>query len=150
MAKYNIIKTMEDKAGFIADNMELEYDGLDYDGVLLFTIWIDKTIYSVSDHEGYSVFFERYYEASNYAEDLIETLIILKDDFDENETLTLRLAKNHISFSETIRGDDIDSGRLSDLFDDNAFNEVEFITNAEIVIRDRSVKETFVEMEGGE
>lgn len=150
MAKYNIIKTMEDKAGFIADNMELEYDGLDYDGVLLFTIWIDKTIYSVSDHEGYSVFFERYYEASNYAEDLIETLIILKDDFDENETLTLRLAKNHISFSETIRGDDIDSGRLSDLFDDNVFNEVEFITNAEIVIRDRSVKETFVEMEGGE
>ena len=150
MAKYNIIETMDDKADFIAGNMELEYDSIDYDDVILFTCRFDKTIYSVSDHEGYSVFFERYYEASNYVEDLLETLIILKDDFDENETLTVRLAKNHISFSETIRGDDIDSGSLSDLFDDNAFNEVEFITNTEIVIHDGSIKETFVEMKGGE
>lgn len=141
---------MDDKADFIAGNMKLEYGGLDYDGVLLFTIRIDKKIYSVSDHEGYSVFFERYYEASNYAEDLIETLSILKDDFDENETLTMRLTKNHISFSETIRGDDIDICRLSDLFDDNVFNEVEFITKAEIVMRGGSIKETFVEMKGGE
>ena len=150
MAKYNIIKTMADKADFIASNMELEYDSIDYDDVILFTCRFDKTIYSVSDHEGYSVFFERYYEASNYVEDLLETLIVLKDDFDENETLTVRFAKNHISFSEIIRGDDIDSVNLSDLFDANAFNEVEFITNTEIVIRDRSIKETFVEMKGGE
>ena len=150
MPKYNILETIEDKACFIANNMELEYEDIDFDGVLLFTIRIDKTIYSVSDHEGYSVFFERGYEASNYAEELIETLIILKDDFDENETLTMRLAKNHISFSETIRGDDIDSCNLSDLFDDYVFNEVELITNTEIVIRDGSVKETFVEMKGGE
>lgn len=150
MPKYNILKTMDDKAGFIAANMEIEYDGIDFDGVLLFTIRIDKTIYSVSDHEGYSTFFERYCEASNYAEDLVETLIILKDDFDENEVLTIRLAKNHISFSETIRGDDIDSCNLGDLFDDYVFNEVEFITNAEIAIRDGSVKETFVEMKGGD
>lgn len=150
MPKYNILATTEDKACFIANNMELEYEDIDFDGVLLFTIRIDKTIYSVSDHEGYSVFFERYYEASNYAADLIETLTILKDDFDENETLTMRLTKNHISFSETIRGDDIDSYNLSDLFDDYVFNEVELITNTEIVIRDGSVKETFVEMKEGE
>ena len=150
MPKYNIIKTMEDKASFIADNMELEYEGIDFDGVLLFTVRVDKTIYSVSDYEGYSVFFERYYEASNYADDLIETLIILKDDFNENETLTMGLAKNHISFSETIRGDDIDSCNLCDLFDDNVFSEVEFITKVEIAVCDGSVKETFVEMKGGE
>lgn len=148
MSKYNILKAMEDKAGFIAGNMELEYDSIDHDDVILFTCRFDKTIYSVSDHEGFTVFFERYNEAFNYVEELIETLIILKDDFGENETLTVRLDKNHISFSETIRGDDIDSCRLSDLFDDNVFNEVEFITMAEIVIRDGSVKETFVEMEG--
>ena len=150
MAKYNIIITLKDKAAFIASNMELEYDSIDYDDVILFKCRFDKTIYSVSDHEGYSVFFERYYEASNYAEDLLETLTVLKDVFDENETLTLRLAKNRISFSVIIRGDDIDSGNLSDLFDDNVFNEVEFITNTEVVIRDGSVKETFVEMKGGE
>lgn len=150
MSKYNSLITTEDKACFIASNMEIGYAGLDFDEVLLFTIRIDKTIYSVSDYEGFSVFFERYDEASNYAEELIETLISLKDVFDENETLTMRIAKNHLSFSETIRGDDIDSCRLSDLFDDNAFNEVEFITNAEIVIRDGSVKETFKEMKEGE
>lgn len=150
MPYYNFIATMDDKADTIADNMELEYDRIDFEGVLLFTIRVDKTIYSVSDHEGFSVFFEQYYEASNYAEDLIETLIVLKDDFDEKETLTIRLAKNHISFSETIRGDEIDSSKLSDLFDDNVFNEVEFITKAEITVRDGTVKETFVEMKGGE
>ena len=148
MAKYNIIKTMDDKAGFIAGNMELEYDSIDYDDVILFTCRFDKTIYSVSDHEGYSVFFERYYEASNYLEDLIETLIILKDDFDENETLTMRLTKNYISFCEIIRGDDMDSSRLEDLFDDNVFNEVETLTN--VVLCDGDIKETFVEMKGGE
>lgn len=150
MAKYNILETMEDKAGFIAGNMELEYDSIDQDDVILFTCRFDKTIYSVIDHEGYSVFFERYYEASNYVEDLLETLTILKDDFDENETLTMRLTKNYISFSETIRGDDIDICRLSDLFDDNVFNEVEIITKAEIAMCDGTVKETFVEMKGGE
>ena len=150
MPKYNFFTAMEDKARFIADNMEFEYEDIDFDGVLLFTVRIDKTIYSVSDHEGCSVFFERYYEASNYLEDLIETLIILKDDFVENETLTMRLTKNYISFSETIRGDDIDSCNLSDLFDDNVFNEVEVITKAEIAMCDGSVKETFVEMKEGE
>ena len=150
MPKYNIIKTMDDKADFIARNMELEYDSIDYDDVILFTCRFDKTIYSVSDHDGYSVFFERYYEASNYVEDLLERLFVLKDHFDENETLTLRLTKNHISFSVIIRGDDIDSCKLSVLFDNNAFNEVEFITNAEIAICDGSIKETFVEMKGGE
>lgn len=150
MAKYNILIAMEDKAHFIANNMELEYEDIDFDGVLLFSVRVDETIYSVSDYEGHSVFFERCYEAVNYLEHLIETLIILKDDFDENETLTLRLTKNHISFNETIRGDDIDICRLSDLFDDNVFNEVEFITKAEIVMCDRSVKETFVEMKEGE
>ena len=94
MAKYNIIKTMEDKAYFIANNMELEYEDIDFDGVLLFTARVDKPIYCVIDHEGVSVFFEQYYEASNYLEDLIEILNILKDDFDE--TLTLRLTKNYI------------------------------------------------------
>lgn len=150
MPKYNFITTMEDKASFIADNMEMEYEDIDFDGVLLFTVRVDKTIYSVSDYEGYSVFFERYYEADNYLENLIETLIFLKDDFDENETLTLRLTKNYISFSETIRGDDIDSCNLSDLFDDNVFNEAEFITKAEIVMCEGAVKRTFVEMKGGE
>lgn len=149
MPKYNNIKTLDDKADFIARNMELEYDSIDYDDVILFTCRFDKTIYIVSDHEGHSLFFEGYYEASNYLEYLIETLIILKDDFDENETLTTRLTKNRISFSEIIRGDDIDSCTLSDLFDDNAFNEVELITKAEVVMRDGSVKETFVEMEEG-
>lgn len=150
MPKYNILETLDDKASFIADNMEMEYEDIDFDGVLLFSIRVDKMIYSVTDYEGYSTFFERYYEASDHLEDLIETLHILKDDFDENETLTMRLAKNHISFSETIRGDDIDSCKLCDLFDDNVFNEVEFITKVEIAIRDGSVKETFVEMKGGE
>ena len=150
MAKYNIIGTIEDKARVIANNMELEYVDLDFDWVLLFTGRVDKTVYSVSDHEGWSVFFEQYYEASNYLEDLIETLIILKDDFDENETLTLRLTKNHISFSETIRGDDIDSCRLSDLFDDNVFNEVEFITSAEIAMCDGSVKRNDCRNERGD
>ena len=150
MQQCNCITSMEDKAHIIANNIELEYEDIDFDGVLLFTARIDKTIYSVTDYEGHSVFFEGHYEASNYFEYLIETLIILKDDFDENETLTMRLTKNHISFSETIRGDDIDICRLSDLFDDNVFNEVEFITKAEIVMRDGSVKETFVEMKGGE
>lgn len=146
MQQYNCITAMEDKAYIIANNMELEYEDIDFDGVLLFTARIDKTIYSVTDYEGYSTFFEWYYEASNYLEYLIETLIILKDDFDENETRTMRLTKNHISFSETIRGDDIDISKLSDLFDDNVFNEVEFITKAEVVKRDGSIKETFVEM----
>lgn len=150
MPKYNILETMDDKASFIADNMEMEYEDIDFDGVLLFSVRVDKMIYSVTDYEGYSTFFERYHEASDHLEDLIETLHILKDDFDENETLTMGLAKNHISFSETIRGDDIDSYNLCDLFDDNVFNEVEFITKVEIAIRDGSVKETFVEMKGGE
>ena len=148
MVKYNIIKTMEDKADFIAGNMELEYDSIDYDDVILFTCRFDKTIYSVNDHEGYSVFFERYYEADNYLADLIETLNILKDDFDENETYTLRLTKNHISFSETIRGDDIGSSRLEDLFDDYAYDEVETLTK--VVLCDGDIKETFVEMIGDE
>lgn len=150
MPKYNIIKTMEDKAHFIANNMELEYEDIDFDGVLLFTARVDKPIYCVIDHEGCSAFFERYYEASNYLDYLIETLTILKDDFDENETLTLRLTTNNISFSETIRGDDIDICRLSDLFDDYVFNEAEFITKAKIVMCDGAVKETFVEMESGD
>ena len=148
MAEYNIIETMADKADLIASNMELEYDSIDYDDVILFTCRFDKTIYSVSDHEGFSVFFEQYYEASNFLEALIETLIILKDDFDENETHTLRLTKNHISFSETIRGDDIDSSRLEDLFDDYAFDEAETLTK--VVLCDGDIKETFVEMKGGE
>lgn len=150
MQKYNLITTMEDKACFIANNMELEYESIDFDGVLLFTVRMDKTIYSVTDYEGYSVFFERFYEADNFFEELIESLIILKDDFDENETLTMSLVENHISFSETIRGDDFDSCRWEELFDDHVFDDDEIIAKAEIAMCDGSVKETFVEMKGGE
>ena len=148
MAKYNIIKTGEDKADFIADNMELEYSGIDYDGVIQFTCRFDKTVYCVSDYTGCSVFFKLYYEADNYFTDLIELLHILKDDFGENETPLMKLTKNHISFSNIIRGDDIDSSRLEDLFDEYAFNEDEILTN--VVFRDGDIKETFVEMKEGD
>lgn len=132
MPKYNILATLEDKAGFIADNMELEYDGIDFDGVILFTSRLDKTVYGVTDYTGYSVFFELYYEAEGYLEALIETLYILKDDFDETETPILRLTKNHITFSEIIRGDDIDCCTLGGLFDDYVFDEQETITEVEV------------------
>ena len=148
MAKYNIIKTMDEKAAFIADNMKLEYESIDYDGVILFTSRFDKTVYCVSDYTGWSVFFEDYYEADNYLADLIETLNILKDDFNANETLTIRLTKNSISFCEIIRGDDITISRLEELFDDNMFDEDEILTN--VVFCDGDIKETFVEMKEGD
>ena len=145
MAKYNIITTMEDKAGFIADNMKLEYDGIDYDGVILFTIRLDKTIYCVTDFYGYSSFFELYHEAANYFDDIVEDLRQHIDEYVIDENSIMALTENHISFEETIRGDTIDCVTLEDLFDDYAFDEVEIITKAALC--DGDVKETFVENE---
>lgn len=148
MSKYNILKTMEDKAGFIADNMEMEYDGIDFDDVILFWCRFDKTIYSVTDFYGESCFFETYYEAVNYFDDIAEDMQEHFDEYDVDENSIMTLSKNHISFSETIRGDDFDTWRLEDLFDDYAFDEVEFIINCTLC--DGDVKVTFVEMKEGE
>lgn len=148
MPKYNFIKTMEDKARFIADNMELEYAGIDFDEVILFISRLDKTIYGVTDFYGESCFFETYPEAMNYFDDIAEEV---QDHFDEyviDENSIMTLSKKHISFCETIRGDDIDSCRLEDLFDDHIFNDEEFITNA--VVCDGNVKVTVVEMKEGD
>lgn len=137
MAKYNILKTMEDKAGFIADNMEMEYDGIDFDEVILFYYRLDKTIYGVTDFYGHnSSFFESYYEAENYFADMCEDV---REYFDDNcedlrkyfgeyiidEFSTIKLTKNHILFEGTIRGDTIDVPTLEDLFNTHIYDEVE-------------------------
>ena len=148
MSKYNIIKTMEDKAGFIADNMEMEYDGIDFDGVILFTSRLDKTIYGVTDFYGESCFFKTYHDAANYFDDIAEDMQEHIDDYAIDENSIMTLSKTRISFSEIIRGDDIDSCRMEELFDDHVFDYEEFITGA--VICDGNVKVTGVEMEEGE
>lgn len=148
MPKYNILKTTEDKAGFIADNMKLECDGIDFDGVINFYCRLDKTIYSVTDFYGDSCFFETYHEAVNYFDDIAEDMQEHFDEYDVDENSIMTLSKNRISFSETIRGDDIDSWRLEDLFDDYAFDEVEFIIKCALC--DGDVKVTFVENERGD
>lgn len=144
MPKYNILKTTEDKARFIADNMELEYAGIDFDGVTLFISRLDKTIYGVTDFYGESCFFKTYPEAANYFDDIVEVVQALKDDYVIDENSIMTLSKKRISFSETIRGDDIDIWRLEDLFDDHVFDDDEFITNA--MVCDGNVKVTIVEM----
>lgn len=146
--KYNIIKTMEDKAGFIADNMEMEYDGIDFDDVILFYCRFDKTIYSVTDFYGERCFFELYYEAVNYFDDIVEDMREHIDDYVIDEFSTMKLTENHISFEETIRGDAIDVSTLEDLFDYYAFDEVKFLTKA--VLCDGDIKETIIEMKEGE
>lgn len=148
MSKYNIIKTMEDKAGFVADNMEMEYDGIDFDDVILFYCRFDKTLYCVTDFYGESCFFELYNEAVDYFDDIVEDMREHIDDYVIDENSAMTLTENHISFVETIRGDVIDVSTLEDLFDDYAFVEVKFLTKA--VLRDGDIKETFVEMKGGE
>lgn len=148
MAKYNIIKTMEDKAGFIANNMEMEYDGIDFDDVILFYCRFDKTIYSVADFYGNNSFFECYYEAVNYFEELAEDVQEHFDEYGIDENSAMTLTENHISFEETIRGDTIDVSTLEDLFDNYAFDEVKLLTTA--TLRDGDIKETFVEMKGGD
>lgn len=148
MAMYNIIKTMEDKADFIANNMEMEYDGIDFDDVILFYCRLDKTIYSVTDFYGESCFFELYNEAVNYFGDIVEDTREHIDDYVIDENSAMTLTENHISFKEIIRGDTIDTVTLEDLFDNYAFDEVKFLTKA--VLCDGDIKETFVEMKGGE
>lgn len=147
MPKYNILKTGEDKAGFIADNMEMEYDGIDFDDVILFYCRLDKTIYCVTDFYGESCFFELYNEAVNYFDDIVEDMREHIDDYVIDENSIMTLSKNHISFNETIRGDDIDTCRLEDLFNVYVFIEVKFLTKA--VLCDGDIKETFVEMKEG-
>ena len=147
MQKYFIIKTTEDKAGFIADNMKLEYDGIDFDGVIIFYCILDKTIYSVTDFYGNSCFFETYHEALNYFDDIVEDM---QDHFDEyvvDENSIMTISKNHISFTGAIRGDDIDTWRMEELFDGYAFKEVEFILNC--TLRNGDVEVTFADYERG-
>ena len=148
MPKYNILKTTEDKARFIADNMELEYAGIDFDDVILFISRLDKTIYGVTDFYGESSFFETYPEAANYFDDIVTDMQDHLDEYAIDENSIMTLSKKHISFSETIRGDDIDSCRLEDLFDDHVFDVEEFITEA--LVCDGNVKVTVVEMKGGD
>lgn len=148
MANYSILKTSEDKAGFIADNMEMEYDGIDFDNVILFYCRFDKTIYCVTDFYGDDSFFECYYEAANYFDELAEDVQEHFDEYCIDENSAMTLTENHISFEETIRGDSIDVSTLEDLFDNYAFDEVKFLTKA--VLCDGDIKETFVEMKEGE
>lgn len=148
MSKYNIIKTMEDKAGFVADNMEMEYDGIDFDDVILFYCRFDKTLYCVTDFYGESCFFELYDEAVDYFDDIVEDMREHIDDYVIDENSIMTLSKTRISFSEIIRGDDIDSCRMEELFDDHVFDYEEIITAA--VICDGNVKVTGVEMKEGE
>lgn len=122
MPKYNILKTMEDKAGFIADNMEMKYDGIDFDDVILFYCRLDKTIYGVTDFYAESCFFELYHEAVNYFDDIVEDMREHIDDYVIDEFSTMKLTENHISFEETIRGDTFDVGTMEDLFNTSTVN----------------------------
>ena len=124
MPKYNILKTTEDKAGFIADNMDMEYDGIDFDDVILFYYWLDKRIYGVTDFYGESCFFESYPEAENYFDDIVEDMREHIDDYVIDEFSTMKLTENHILFEGTIRGDTIDVSTLEDLFNTHVYDEV--------------------------
>lgn len=132
MPKYNILKTMEEKAGFIADNMEMEYDGIDFDDVILFYCRLDKTIYGVTDFYGESCFFETYPEAVDYIDDIVEDMREHIDDYAIDDFSTMKLTENHISFEEVIRGDTFDVSTLEDLFDTFVYNEQLIIETAEI------------------
>lgn len=132
MPKYNILKTMEDKAGFIADNMEMEYDGIDFDWVILFYCRLDKTIYGVTDFYGESCFFETYPEAVNYFDDIVEDMREHIDDYVIDEFSTMKLTENYISFEETIRGDTFDVSTMEDLFNSSVYNEPLIIETAEV------------------
>lgn len=122
MPKYNFFTTMEDKAGFIADNMEMEYDGIDFDDVILFYCRFDKTIYGVTDFYGESCFFGTYPEAANYFDDIVEDMREHIEDYFIDEFSTMKLTEIHISFEEAIRGDTFDVSTLEDLFNSSSVN----------------------------
>lgn len=134
MSKYSIIKTMEDKADFIADNMEMEYAGIGSDDVILFYCRLDKTIYGVTDFYGESCFFTSYPEAVNYFDDIVEDTREHIDDYFIDEFSTMKLTENHILYGDTIRGDTIDVANLEDLFYLSTVNsEPLIIETAEII-----------------
>lgn len=127
MPKYNVLKTMEDKAGFIADNMEMEYDGIDFDDVILFYCRLDKTIYGVTDFYGESCFFETYPEAVVYFDDIVEDMREHIEDYVIDEFSTMMFTENHILFEEVIRSDAFDVSTLEDLFNISVYNSVPLI-----------------------
>ena len=114
MKNTTVIRTMDEKAAFIAENMTLTFycalDDLDIEWYYI----IKCTYYAVEDEINGEIIFADYDEACEMYNDICDNL---EETSDMAKGAEVTISEVGISYADFITSSELDIGTLSDLFD---------------------------------
>lgn len=121
MKKTTAIRTMDEKAAFISENMDLTFDGILDDFDLNWAYDIECKCYAVEDDVYGEVIFADYdeaYAAYNNIVDILEDPAYKNADVLRGTKVTI--IEVDVSYSDYIKSSELNSAVLSELFDEHS------------------------------